>query len=244
MLWSIGVIIFLLLIITGFLGSHESSLILLNISNQIFFQMSFSIPIILFSNSQDSQDSSFSKDEDFTSNDKDSTSNDKDSISNDKESNYSTKERKEIKYWLTKYNIKPVLIFESLHKEGIKEKIKLETRKKAGIYAIFNLITGDYYIGSAISNRFYYRFYKHLIKGLGNKHVYNSVNLYKLENFAFVILEIFPEEVTRKNNKDLMELETKWLKTYFPPFNTLLESGNPETYYSQNYNFYMTDKRK
>jgi hypothetical protein len=60
------------------------------------------------------------------------------------------------------------------------------------LHGIFNLITGDFYIGSAITNRFYSRFYKHLIKGLGNKYIYYSVNKYKLENFAFVILEYFP----------------------------------------------------
>jgi group I intron endonuclease len=194
--------------------------------------MSFSIPIILFSNYQDSscKDEKFSfKNEESISKDKDSISNNEDFISNkdftpnEEEFSHS---RKELKFWLKKYNINPVIIFESLHEEGIKERIKLETRKKAGIYAIFNLITGDFYIGSAITNRFYSRFYRHLIKGLGNKLVHNSVNKYKLENFAFIILEVFPEEVTRKNNKDLMELETKWLKTYFPRYNLLLEAGS------------------
>lgn len=208
MLWSIGVIIFLLLIITGFLGYNIlNSLKWLNSFlefNQINIQMSFFIPTILFSDSQDPQ-KSFSKDE---------------------ESNPSATEKKELNYWLNKYNIKPVIVFESLHIDETREKIKLETRKKAGIYGIFNLITGDFYIGSAITNKFYSRFYKHLIKGLGNKYVYYSVNKYKLENFAFVILEYFPEEVTRKNNKLLMDLETKWLKTYSPSYNILLEAGN------------------
>jgi len=62
-----------------------------------------------------------------------------------------------------------------LQKDEVKEQIRSETRKKAGIYGIFNLITGDFYLGSAISNRFYYRFYRHLIKGLGSKPVSNSV---------------------------------------------------------------------
>lgn len=206
MLWSIGVIIFLLLIITGFLG-YRSSLKWLNLIlefNQINIQMSFFSPIFLFSDSLKPQNS-FSKDEEL---------------------NPSVSDRKELNYWLNKYNIKPVIVFESLHIDETREKIKLETRKKAGIYGIFNLITGDFYIGSAITNRFYSRFYKHLIKGLGNKYIYYSVNKYKLENFAFVILEYFPEEVTRKNNKDLMELETKWLKTYSPSYNILLEAGN------------------
>jgi group I intron endonuclease len=205
MLWSIGVIIFLLLIITGFLG-YQSSLKWLNITyfNQINIELSFFIPIILFSDSKEPQRP----------------------ISEDEEFNLSTKERKELNYWLDKYNIKPIIVFESLHLDETKEKIKLETRKKAGIYGIFNLITGDFYIGSAITNKFYSRFYKHLIKGLGSKYVFYSVNKYKLENFAFVILEFFPEEVTRKNNEELMKLETKYLKEFNPTFNILLEAGN------------------
>src|SRR5690606_11898723 len=47
-----------------------------------------------------------------------------------------------------------------------------------------------------------------------------------LVNFAFVILEYFPEEVTKKNNKIFMDLETKWIKTYSPSYNILLEAGN------------------
>lgn len=60
MLWSIGVIIFLLLIITGFLGYqifNNYSLKWLNLFlefYQINIQMSFFIPTILFSESQDS----------------------------------------------------------------------------------------------------------------------------------------------------------------------------------------------
>lgn len=187
--------------------------------------MSFFVPIILFSNSQNCQGSSFNSKE-SNSKDEESNSKDEESASKNEESNILTKEKKELNYWLNKYNIKPVIEFESLHKDETIEKIKLETRKKAGIYGIFNLITGDFYIGSAITNKFYSRFYRHLIKGLGSKYVYHSVNKYKLENFAFVILEYFPEEVTRKNNKILMDLDTKWLKTYSPPYNILLEAGN------------------
>ena len=131
-----------------------------------------------------------------------------------------------LKYWLNNYDIKPVTFFEELHKDETKEKIRSETRKKAGIYGIFNLITGNFYIGSAITNKFYSRFYKHLIKELGNINISKSVKKDGLENFAFVILEEFPEEVTKKNNQNLMNLETKWIKTYLPSYNILLEAGN------------------
>ena len=120
MLWSIGVIIFLLLIITGFLGYNIlNSLKWLNSFlefNQINIQMSFFIPTILFSDSQDPQ-KSFSKDE---------------------ESNPSATEKKELNYWLNKYNIKPVIVFESLHIDEKREKIKIQTRKKAGILIFYD----------------------------------------------------------------------------------------------------------
>lgn len=131
-----------------------------------------------------------------------------------------------LKSWLDHYEIKPVIIFEELYKDEIKEKIKSDTRKRSGIYGIFNLTTGNFYIGSAITNRFYSRFYKHLIKGLGNKQIFTDINQYGLKSFAFVILEYFPEEVTKKNNLDLMILETNWIKTYLPSYNILLEAGN------------------
>lgn len=54
-----------------------------------------------------------------------------------------------------------------------------------------------------------------------------------------MILDYFPEEITRKNNKELMNLETKWLKTYSPTYNILLEAGN-----SFGYNHTEETKRK
>jgi hypothetical protein len=65
--------------------------------------MGFFTSIILFSESQDSQ-KSFSKDEESNP-----------SATEDEESNPSATEKKELNYWLNKYNIKPVIVFESLH---------------------------------------------------------------------------------------------------------------------------------
>lgn len=179
LLWSIGVVIFLVMIITAFLGTTETCLKWLNMDE-----------ILL---NYDASGLEMSP---------------------------------KLKFWLDRLAIKPVAVYEDLQKDEVKERIRSETRKKAGIYGIFNLVTGDFYIGSAISNRFYYRFYRHLIKGLGSKPVSNSVNKHGLENFVFVILEYFPVEVTKKNNPDLMALETSWIKKYFPPYNILLEAGN------------------
>jgi group I intron endonuclease len=132
----------------------------------------------------------------------------------------------QLKSVLDDHKIKPILIFEELNKDEIKENLRNETRKKSGIYGIFNLITGDFYIGSAVTNKFYSRFYKHLIRGLGNKNIANDLDKYGIESFAFTILEYFPEEVTKKNNPNLMALETYWIQTYLPSYNILLEAGN------------------
>lgn len=131
-----------------------------------------------------------------------------------------------LKYWLDYYAINPVIVFEELDKDVSKENIRSETRNKSGIYGIINTITGDFYIGSAVTNKFYSRFYKHLIKGIGNKNISIDINEYGIDSFAFFILEYYPEEVTKKNNPNLIALETNWIKAYLPSYNILLEAGN------------------
>ncbi|KAI8874723.1 hypothetical protein K501DRAFT_204135 [Backusella circina FSU 941] len=131
-----------------------------------------------------------------------------------------------LKSLLDEHKIKPCLVFEELNKEEVKEDLRDKTRKKSGIYGIFNLTTGSFYVGSAVTNRFYSRFYKHLIRGLGNKNIAIDLEKYGIKSFAFVILEYFPEEVTKRNNPDLMALETYWIQTYKPTYNILLEAGN------------------
>lgn len=130
------------------------------------------------------------------------------------------------KYWLDLYGLNPILVFEKLSHNENKENLRSETRNKSGIYGIINTITGDLYIGSAVTNKFYSRFYKHLIKGLGNKNISIDVNQYGIDSFVFFILEYYPEEVTKKNNPYLMALETNWIQTYLPSYNILLEAGN------------------
>ena len=49
---------------------------------------------------------------------------------------------------------------------------------------------------------------------------------YGLDNFAFIILELFPEEVNVENNKKLLDLEDFYLKTLLPNYNILKEAGS------------------
>ena len=91
---------------------------------------------------------------------------------------------------------------------------------------IFNNITGDYYIGSASTNNFYNRYYRHVINFSGSKIVKLAVKNYKLENFTFLILDLFPEVVNKENNKKLLDLEDFYLKTLLPNYNILTEAGS------------------
>ena len=97
-------------------------------------------------------------------------------------------------------------IFENLVREDIRKQILNETKGLSGIYLIVNKITKDYYIGSAATNRFYARFSNHLIYFRGSKIVKAAVKKYGLENFAFLILELYPNIVTKENNKELLDL--------------------------------------
>ena len=49
--------------------------------------------------------------------------------------------------------IKPLAVYEDLPKDEVKEQINLRPKKKAGIYGIFNLNTGDF-TQAVLSNSF------------------------------------------------------------------------------------------
>ncbi|CAO3683357.1 unnamed protein product [Rhizopus stolonifer] len=112
-----------------------------------------------------------------------------------------------LKSLLNKHNIEPCFVFEELDKDEVKENLRTSTRKKSGIYGIFNLVTDNFYIGR-------------------NKNIAIDLENYGIGNFAFVILEFYPEEITKRNNPNLMALETYWIQTYKPTYNVLLEAGN------------------
>src|SRR2546430_11085032 len=128
--------------------------------------------------------------------------------------------------FLEENKLKPVYIYEDLHLEDTKNIIRKETSDLGGIYLIFNKITGDYYVGSASTNRFHSRLSNHLIYFKGSKIVKHAVRKYKLSNFVFLILEIFPEVVTKENNKKLLDREDFYLKSMLPNYNILTEAGS------------------
>lgn len=54
----------------------------------------------------------------------------------------------------------------------------------------------------------------------------NAVKKYDISSFAFIILELFPEKVTKENNKMLLDLEDFYLKSLLPNYNILTEAGS------------------
>jgi len=127
---------------------------------------------------------------------------------------------------LKELNLNPVYIYENLNLEETRKQILNETRGLSGIYMIVNKLTKDYYIGSASTNRFYSRFSNHVIYFRGSKIVKLAIKKYDIKNFAFIILDLYPNIVTRENNKELLDLEDKYLKLLLPNYNILTEAGS------------------
>ena len=133
---------------------------------------------------------------------------------------------KQLTDFLKEENLKTVYCYEDLHLDSTRKKIKTDTINLSGIYLILNKVTLDYYIGSAATDKFYSRFSNHLLYFHGSKIVKLAVRKYKLSQFAFIILELFPEIVNKENNKKLLDLEDFYLKSLLPNYNILTEAGS------------------
>jgi group I intron endonuclease len=133
---------------------------------------------------------------------------------------------KEVTQFLKEKNLSSVFVYENLQENFTKTKIRKDTLNLSGIYLILNKFTLDYYIGSASTNKFYSRFSNHLFNFNGSKVVKAAVKKYKITSFAFIILELFPEIVTKDNNKQLLDIEDFYLKSLLPNYNILTEAGN------------------
>jgi len=119
-----------------------------------------------------------------------------------------------------------VYCYENLNLEETRKQILNDTRGLSGVYMIINKTTKDYYIGSASTGRFYARFCNHVIYFRGSKIVKLAIKKYDLKNFAFVVLDLYPNIVTKENNHELLHLEDKYLKLLVPNYNILTEAGS------------------
>lgn len=127
---------------------------------------------------------------------------------------------------LSKNKMSPVRAWENLDKPETKKEVQKRVKNVGGIYAVVNLLTGDLYIGSAVTGRMGNRFHKHLFGGTGSAIVRAAVLKYGLSNFAFVILESVVMENTLEDNKRLLMREDYYLSTLRPIYNIAPEAGN------------------
>lgn len=180
--WSVGVIILVLMIATGFLGYSNIA------------QNDYNIKTISkFNNKRYFSTSSYSN------------------VIND---------------LLRSKNLQSVFIYDNIHEDSVRKNIVKETKGLSGIYMILNKETLSYYIGSASTGRLNSRFTNHLIYLTGSKIIKNSVKKYGLHNFAFIVLELFPELVNQENNSKLLNLEDFYIKSLLPDYNILTEAGS------------------
>lgn len=128
--------------------------------------------------------------------------------------------------FLKEKNLNPVYIYENLNLIETQRKIVEETKNLSGIYLILNKKSLHFYVGSAATGRFNSRFRNHLFNFCGSKIVKLAVKKEGILSFAFIILELFPEPVTKENNKKLIDLEDFYLKTLLPDYNILTEAGS------------------
>lgn len=133
---------------------------------------------------------------------------------------------RELSNFLKDKNLNPIYLYENLNLEPIRKQILSEIKGLSGIYLILNKRTLDYYIGSASTNKIYARFSNHLLNLNGSKIVKFAVKKYKLSEFAFLVLELFPKIVNKENNKELLDLEDFYLKTLLPNYNIITEAGS------------------
>lgn len=216
LVWILGTVIFLLMIVTGFLGFFTIAQNDLNSSTKQQEQQQ----------EQQQEPKLYNKDS-FKANklNKSSYVLGKKYYSTSSKVNSTTNSKILTDFILDK-NLKPVYIYENLEQESMRKKILNETRGLSGIYLILNKVTKDYYIGSASTDKLHKRFCSHLINFTGSKVVKNAVRKYKLNEFAFLVLELFPEIVDKKNNKKLLDLEDFYLKSLLPNYNILTEAGS------------------
>jgi group I intron endonuclease len=128
---------------------------------------------------------------------------------------------------MEKHNIEPFAVFEDLHLSKSRDQAKDHLKYLAGIYLVVNLVDGSsFYVGSATTNRLYTRLMKHLYYLKGNSNISKDVKTFGRENFAFVILDIYPEKITDKTNLVLLSLEQKYLDLIKPIYNIVHLAGN------------------
>jgi group I intron endonuclease len=130
-----------------------------------------------------------------------------------------------------KIKITPVKSYYNLHLIETQLKIQKDNRQKAGIFIVVNNVNGNFYVGSAITNRINTRFRNHCIHLRGsNRPLLRAINRYGIQNFSFHILEYFKGIVHKEdlnlNHLKLLERETFFINSLKPIYNILIIAGS------------------
>lgn len=130
-----------------------------------------------------------------------------------------------------KINITPVKSYYNLHLISTQLNIQKENKQKAGVYIVMNNINGNFYVGSASSNRINTRFRNHCIHlKSSNKPLLRAINKYGIQNFSFHIVEYFNGFVNKENLKlnhlKLLERESFFISYLKPIYNILTYAGS------------------
>jgi group I intron endonuclease len=133
---------------------------------------------------------------------------------------------KDVIEFLKNNNLEPLYVYENLGDKSIQNKVLNDTINLAGVYLILNKFNLSCYVGSASTGKFNSRFRRHLFNFQGSKVIKAAVKKYKIDNFAFIILDIFTEEINKENNKQLLDMEDYYIKSLLPDYNILTEAGN------------------
>lgn len=210
LVWSIGVIIFVVTIATAFMGFKHSSPKFIN-------KHKFNLPLKKnnFNNLQLNFNRSFSIKSHYN---KDLTIK---SLIKEKSLRTSEDIFKEI-------GIEPEIYWDNLEESFlVKKNLKKELKDKSGIYIIINKVNLDYYIGSAHVSKFYTRFHNHLYtdNSIGSKVVHKAVKEYGINNFIFAVLEFYPFS-NDFDHKELFALETSYISLLLPAYNIFTEARN------------------
>lgn len=130
-----------------------------------------------------------------------------------------------------------VISFDNLNDETVRAVIKNTTRDMIGIYLIYNKLTGNYYIGSSYKG-IYRRFAKHLLYLNTNIILKNAVSKYGLDGFKFLIIEHWyedpqkvqsPEDLRSERDK-LLKIEEQYIEQFYPKYNNLTKTSGPSGY--------------
>ncbi len=243
--WIIGVIIFLVLIITGFLGFTYYSPIYIYINYILILYFTWRLLILyniyninIFHNkviSYTFQQRGIHKINTNINNNNNNNNNENDENENEnKDLEINILNNKEYSNSIEGHVIcdarLDIIIFDNLLDKKVNILIKKITKDMIGVYLIYNKITGNYYIGSSYKN-IYNKYLLHF-KYLNTNHIIKKTILkYGINNFKFMIIyyKFEEDQLINKNikdlNKELLKIEESYIKLYKPKYNILTKTN-------------------